>query len=158
MKYLLVVASWTLSTGSHYSVHCGHAACNCSKCAHIIKCCYGYQCTSLLLPIASVLRKFLLAFNKNMTFLGSWRCFCLHVWEIQLTGEQPMMSYSVSLYLNTCKLLQVLFLLPHCRISWRWVTFLTLYKAVLALRNLRLAFRRLPIMHTECIHGLLFFA
>jgi len=70
----------------------------------------------------------------KMTFCGSWRCCCLHEWEMKLTGQQPTMSYSVSLYCNSRILLQFLFLLPRWKFSWPCVSIWTIYNPVITLR------------------------
>ena len=92
-----------------------------------------------------------------MTFCGTWRCFCLHVCEIKLTDEQPTMSHSASLYSNTRKLLQFIFLLPRWRFWWRCVSIWTLYNAVVTLRNLRLAFRQPYFICSKYIQELCIF-
>jgi hypothetical protein len=118
----------------------------------------NYHNALQLLPKLSVLGALCsLTYNLKMTFCGSWRCFCLRVWEIKLPGEQHTMSYSASFYSNTCKLMQFLFLLPCWSFSWRNASIWTLHNPVVTLGNLRLAFRQLYFMCTKCIHELCIF-
>jgi len=88
---------------------------------------------------------------------GNWRYFCFRLGEMKLTVKQPMMSYSVSLYCETRKRMQFLFLLPRWRLSRRCLSVWTLYSTVATLRNLRLAFWQLYFMCANCIHELCIF-
>ena len=61
----------------------------------------------------------------------------------QTSWWTTQMSYSVSLYSKSRKLLQFLFLLPRWRLPWRCVSIWTLHNTLVTFCNLRLAFRQL---------------
>jgi hypothetical protein len=55
-------------------------------------------------------------------------------------------------------LLLLLLLIATLETLMAFRVYRTVYSQVVTLCNLRFAFRLLSLMHTECIHGLLFFS